>query len=165
MLRIVKIVLGVAVAAFGLISGIFDLINWHSTAASVGAVTSLIGVQGGAASWKAISSAPLSWLGALWIIAGDLTAAVLCTIGVACMWRARNASAAEFSTAKRLVLSGCGVFAIMLFGGFTVVAESWFELWRSDAMRDAVLGAAFRYLCSILLIALFVASAESEQRI
>lgn len=162
MLRIVKIVLVATVAVFGAISGIFDLINWGSTVAYVGMVTSMATWQGGAASWKAVGSAPLSWLGAVWIIGGDLAAAVLCAASVARMWRARNASAGEFASAKKLALAGCGLLAIMLFGGFNVLAETWFELWRSDAMRGPVLDTAYRYLGSILLIALFVASKEPE---
>ena len=59
-------------------------------------------------------------------------------------------------------MAGCGIFAIMLFGGFTVLAEAWFELWRSDAMRGPVLDTAYRYLGSILLIELFVGSKEPE---
>jgi predicted small integral membrane protein len=162
MLRIVKIVLIATVGAFGFISGIYDLMNWSTTVGTVGMVTSMSGWQGGNSSWQAVSSAPLSWLGAIWIIAGDLAAAVLCSMSVTRMWRARKATGAEFAAAKKLALAGCGIFAIMLFGGFTVLAEAWFELWRSDAMRGPVLDTAYRYLGSILLIALFVGSREPE---
>lgn len=71
----------------------------------------------------------MSWLGAVWIVGGYLTAGALCTIGVVHMWSARHASGAEFVAAKNLSLAGCGTLAIMLFGGFTLVAEAWFELW------------------------------------
>ena len=146
MLRIVKIVLTAAVAAFGFISGIFDLLNWSNTVGTVGMVTSMAGWQGGASSWQA----------------GDLWAAMLCTASVARMWSARNATSTEFAAAKKLALAGCGILAIMLFGGFTVIAETWFELWRSDVMRVPVLDTVYRYLGSILLIALFIASNEPE---
>jgi predicted small integral membrane protein len=162
MLRVVKIVLAAAVAAFGFISGIFDLINWRATVGAVGMVTSMSSWQGGASSWQAIGSAPLNWLGAVWIIAGDLAAAVLCAAGVARMWSARDSSATDFAAAKKLALVGCGILAIMLFGGFIVLAEAWFGLWRSDAMRGPVLDTAYRYLGSILLIALFIGSKEPE---
>jgi predicted small integral membrane protein len=162
MLRIVKIVLAATVAAFGFICGIFDLTHWHTTVETVGVVTSMTGWSGGAASWQAVRSAPLSWFGAAWIIAGDLTAAALCAASVARMWSARNAAVTEFAAAKKLALAGCGVLAIMLFGGFNVLAETWFELYRSDAMRGPVLDTAFRYLGSILLIALFIANNEPE---
>jgi predicted small integral membrane protein len=162
MLRIVKIVLAATVAAFGFICGIFDLIHWRATVETVGMVTSMTGWPGGASSWQAVSSAPLSWLGAVWIIAGDLVAAVLCAASVARMWSARNGAGAEFAAGKRLALAGCGILAIMLFGGFTVLAETWFELYRSDAMRVPVLDTAYRYLGSVLLIALFIAAREPD---
>ena len=104
----------------------------------------------------------MSWLGAVWIVVGYLTAAALCTVGVARMWSARNASGAEFVVAKSLTLAGCGIFAIMLFGGFTVIAEGWFELWRSNSLGGLVLNTDYRYLGSILLVALFIASKERE---
>ena len=44
----------------------------------------------------------------------------------------------------------------MLFSGWIVIAETWFELWRSEVMREAALDAAFRYCGMIGLIALFV---------
>jgi len=162
MLRIVKIVLTATVATFGFLSGIFDLIHWSNTVGAVGMVTSMTSWQGGASSWQAVGSAPLNWLGAVWIIAGDLAAAVLCAASVARMWSARNATGAEFAAAKKLALAGCGILAIMLFGGFIVLAEAWFELYRSDALRGPVLDTAYRYLGSVLLIALFIANKEPE---
>jgi predicted small integral membrane protein len=162
MLRIIKIVLAAAVAAFGFISGIFDLINWRGTVGAVHVVTSMSSWQGGVSSWQAIDSAPLNWLGAAWIICGDVAAAALCTAGVARMWSARTSTHAEFAAAKKLALAGCGVLAIMLFCGFIVLAEAWFGLWHSEAMRGPVLDTAYRYLGSVLLIALFIASHDTD---
>lgn len=71
----------------------------------------------------------------------------------------RNGSVADFSAAKGIALAGCGIAVIMLFGGFIVIAESWFELWRSEAM-GAALSAAVRYGSMIALIAIFVAAPE-----
>jgi hypothetical protein len=66
------------------------------------------------------------------------------------------------AAAKKLARAGCGIFAIMLFGGFIVLAEACCELWRSDALRGAVLDTAYRYLGSIMLIAPFIPSKEPE---
>jgi len=49
----------------------------------------------------------------------------------------------------------------MLFGGFIVIAESWFELWRSETM-GVVLSAALRYGSMIVLIAIFVATPDDQ---
>jgi hypothetical protein len=48
----------------------------------------------------------------------------------------------------------------MLFAGFIMIAETWFELWRSPAMLDPVLGSAFHYCGAIGVIALFVGARE-----
>jgi predicted small integral membrane protein len=85
-----------------------------------------------------------------------LSAGILCVVGAGRMWQSRNGSVADFSAAKGVALAGCGIAVIMLFGGFIVIAESWFELWRSEAM-GAVLSAAVRYGSMIALIAIFVA--------
>ena len=78
------------------------------------------------------------------------------------MWQARQRDAIQFNQAKEMALVGCGVALFMLFTGFVVVAESWFELWRSDAMRAPVLDSAFRYAGMIALVALFVHSKENS---
>ena len=62
---------------------------------------------------------------------------------------------------------GCWVADGLLFDfdaerifGFVVVAESFFEMWRSDLLRDASLESAFRYAGLIALIAIFVGQQE-----
>ncbi|HRX40567.1 MAG TPA: hypothetical protein P5072_14110, partial [Parvularculaceae bacterium] len=61
---------------------------------------------------------------------------------------------------KTLALAGCMVLVFMLFAGWIIIAETWFELWRSDVMRSAALDAAFRCAGFIGLIALIVGSRE-----
>lgn len=162
MLRILKIILVALVAAFGLAGGFNNVVNWAETLGAVTAVTSMSTWEGGSADWRAVSSTPLTWLGAMWIVVSKIAAALLCGIGAARMWAARRSGAVEFAGAKRMALAGCAVLAIMLFGGFIVVSETWFELWRSEAMRAPVLDAALRYLGSVLLIALFVAGDDPD---
>jgi hypothetical protein len=52
-----------------------------------------------------------------------------------------------------MAITGCVVAMIMLFGGFIVVAENGFELWRFESMIGSVLQSAFRYGGIIGLIA------------
>ncbi len=72
------------------------------------------------------------------------------------MWTARAGDPAAFSASKKWALTGCGVAVFMLFAGWIVIAETWFELWRSEVLRDVALDSAFRYAALIALIALFV---------
>ncbi len=154
MIRIVKIGLIATVVLWGFFGALGNVLHWDETLSSVAVVTSMVTFEGGAQSWQATSSPVVIWLGALFIMLSKLSAGILCTVGGARMWRWRNAGAADFAAAKGLALAGCGIAVIMLFGGFIVIAESWFELWRSESM-GAVLSAAVRYAGMIALIAIF----------
>lgn len=156
MLRITKITLIATVALFLLMGAVFNVKDWTGTMGAVAATTSMTTFEGGAEDWRATSSPIVVWTGALFITLSKATAGVLCLIGAVNMWAARKGDASAFTTAKELALSGCAVAMILLFGGWIVIAETWFELWRSDAMRDAALQTAFRYGGMIALIALFV---------
>jgi predicted small integral membrane protein len=158
-IRIVKIVLIITVVFWGLFGALGNVLHWDETLGSVAAVTSMVTIEGGAESWQSTSNPLVLWLGALFIMLSKLSAGVLCMVGAGRMWRSRNASVSDFSAAKNIALAGCGIAVIMLFGGFIVIAESWFELWRSEAM-GAVLSAAVRYGSMIALIAIFVAAPD-----
>ena len=160
MLRTAKIFLVATVALWGLLGAFQNIIDWGETIASVGAATSMATFKDGATSWQATSNPVVIWIGALFIVLSKLAVGVLCAIGAVRMWQARGYDASAFAASKEVALTGCAVAVIMLFGGFIVIAESWFELWRSDVMRDPVLGSAFRYSGMIALIALFVATKD-----
>ncbi|HET6565666.1 MAG TPA: DUF2165 family protein [Xanthomonadales bacterium] len=160
MLRNAKIILVLVVALWGFTGAFGNLNDWAGTMGAVGAVTSMSTFDAVPASWRATSSPVIIWLGALFIMLSKFAGAVYCSIGATRMWRERAASAAQFQAAKQAALVGCAIMVIMLFGGFIVIAETWYELWRSEAMLGPVLGSAFRYAGLILLIALFVGSRD-----
>ncbi len=159
MIRIVKIGLIVTVVLWGFFGALGNILSWDGTRGAVAAVTSMVSFEGGAESWQATSSPIVIWLGALFITLSKISAGILCAVGAGRMWQSRNGSADDFAAAKSIALAGCGIAVIMLFGGFIVIAESWFELWRSESM-SAVLSAAFRYAGMIALIAIFVATPD-----
>jgi predicted small integral membrane protein len=156
MLRKIKVLLIITVALWGFIGAFGNLHDWSGTIAAVGAVTSMTTFDGGSTSWQATSSPIVIWVGAIFIMLSKLATGILCSIGAWKMWNSNNNNISEFLAAKKIALAGCAIAVIMLFGGFIVIAESWFELWRSDVMRGPVLGSAFRYGSMILLISLFV---------
>lgn len=160
MLRTSKILLILAVAVWGYLGAMHNLMDWSGTLGAVGAVTSMATIEGGPDSWQAISNPILSWAGALFICLSKLAAALLCTVGAFAMWQARNESEMAFAQAKRAALAGCGLAMFMLFMGFIVIADGFFELWRSPEMAGPVLGSAFRYGAMILLIGVFVAVSD-----
>lgn len=148
------------VALWGGVGAIHNLADWQGTLGAIEAATSMVLIPEGADSWQATSNPLLIWAGALFVLLSKLATGILCTVGAVGMWRAKYSDNAEYDTAKNIALCGCSVAIIMLFGGFIVVAESWFELWRAESMLAPVLQSAFRYGGMIGLIALIVASKE-----
>ncbi|MFT5677467.1 MAG: putative small integral membrane protein [Paraglaciecola sp.] len=160
MLKKVKSIMMLTVALWGFVGVIHNVVDWNGTLGAVGAVTSMTSIVGATDSWQATSNPLVIWTGALFIMLSKLVTGVLCTIGAIGMWRAKNSDNTAYCAAKKIALSGCAVAIVMLFGGFIVIAESWFELWRSESMIGPVLQSAFRYGGMIGLIALFVASKD-----
>jgi predicted small integral membrane protein len=156
MLRTVKVFLVLTVALWALAGAFQNFANWGDTIGGVAVATSMTTFEGGAESWQATSNPIVIWVGAFFIVIAKIAAGVLCMIGAYKMWSARRGDSAAFSAAKELALVGCAIALLMLFGGFIVVAETWFEMWRSEALRSASLESAFRYGGMITMIALFV---------
>lgn len=163
MLRIIKILLVISVAAWGLLGATENIMDWKGTMSAVGAAASMSTFEGGAESWKATNNAIVIWMGALMIMLSKLATGAFCARGAMNMWQHRSAGAAEFERSKYFALAGCGIAMLMLWGGFIVIGETWFEMWRSDMLRDLSLQSAFRYGGMITLIALFVASSEPQR--
>ncbi len=156
MLRIMKILLVVSVAMWGFLGALGNITGWSGTTGAVTAVTSMSTFEGGAASWQATSNPAVILAGALFIMLSKALAALLCAVGGWRMWSARTADVNTFANAKTLALSGCAVAVFMLFGGFIVIGEGWFDLWRSDVLREQAAETAFRYGAMIALIGLLV---------
>jgi predicted small integral membrane protein len=160
MLRSIKILLVLSVALWGLLGAFGNVADWNGTTGAVAAVTSMSTFEGGADSWQATTNPAVIIAGALFIMLSKTIAGLLCLAGAWRMWVARAGNAAAFTKAKTLALTGCAVAIFMLFSGFIVIAEGWFELWRSDVMRGPVLSSAFRYGGMIALIALFIGARD-----
>jgi predicted small integral membrane protein len=161
MLRKVKILLVAIIALWGFLGALGNATDWSGTIAAVGSVTSMETFVEGATSWKATSNTAVIWVGALFIMLMKVATGVMCSIGALRMWQARDDDVMVFAEAKEAALTGFALAMIMLFGGFIVIAETWFELWRSDVMRGLVLDSAFRYGGMVTLVALFVAKNDS----
>jgi len=160
MLRIMKILLILSVALWGLLGTFGNLHDWSGTMGGVEATTSMSTFEGGADDWRATSNPVIIIAGALFILISKALAGVLCLVGAWRMWTARTSDAATFAKAKTYALTGCAVAVFMLFAGFIVIAESWFGLWQSKELHDPVLASAFRYGGMIALIALFVGARD-----
>ncbi len=128
MLRMTKVLLVVCVASWSLLGAFGNVMDWDGTMGPVRAAASMSTFDGGAESWRATSNPVVIWMGALMIMLSKLAAGILCSIGALKMWQARTGDAAGFAAAKKPALAGCGIAMIMLFGGFIVIGETWFEM-------------------------------------
>jgi predicted small integral membrane protein len=160
MLRKTKSIMILTVALWGIVGALHNVLDWHGTIGAVSAATSMVTIPEAANSWQATSNIVVVWLGALFILSAKLVSAALCSVGAMRMWKAQASDSAAYAAAKHIALTGCAVAVIMLFGGFIVIAESWYELWRSPSMIGPVLQSAFRYAAMIALIGIFVASED-----
>ncbi|MCB2114251.1 MAG: DUF2165 family protein [Parvularculaceae bacterium] len=156
MLRVIKIILVLSVAAWAFAGAFGNVMDWEGTTGAVAAATSMSTFEGGAESWRATSNPAVIRAGAFYIVVLKMAAGVFSALGAIRMVAARKADAATFQKAKSLALAGCGVAMFMLFTGWIVIAETWFEMWRSDVMRDVALNSAFRYCGMIGVMALFI---------
>lgn len=156
MLRTMKILLVLSVALWGLLGAFGNVSDWAGTTGAVSATASMSTFDAAPTSGRGTTNSVVILAGAVGITSAKIIAALLCLAGAWRMWGARAGSAAEFGEAKTSALTGCGVAVFMLFFGFIVIGEGWFEIWRSEALRDVAAGSAFRYAGMIALIALFV---------
>lgn len=159
-LRVTKVLLILSVALWGLIGVYGNIADWGGTVFAMEATTSMSAFEGGSDDWRATTNPAIILLGSLYIIALKTICALLCFTGAWQMWNARAADTKAFASAKTYALAGCAVAIFMLFSGWIVIAETYFELWRSDIWRDAALDSAFRYCGMIGVIALIVGARE-----
>lgn len=162
MLRIMKIVLMLSVAAWALVGAFGNIAGWEATMGAVAAATSMATFEAGDYSWRATENPAVILAGAVFILVLKIVAGVLCLAGTWRMVKARGGDAAAFQKAKTLALTGCAVAMFMLFTGWIVIAETWFEAWRSDLLREQALETAFRYCGMIGVMALFVGMRDAE---
>lgn len=158
--RIMKILLAASVALWGLLGAVGNIANWNATTGAVAAVTSMSSFAGGAERWQATTNPAIILAGALFILLAKIATGLLCAAGAWRMCTARREDAAAFAKGKALALSGCAAAILMLFVGFAIIGEGWFELWRSDALREQAGAPAFRYAGMIALIALLIGARD-----
>lgn len=159
MLRDVKILLVLLVALWGLIGAAGNFSHLDSAYEQVRGVTMMPTFPEDAAPpWRTENPAVV-WLGVALIVAGKLAAFGFCGIGAAAMIGARKADAEAFHRAKQFALVGGGLAVAALFGGFTIIGETLYAMFREPGHLKAAEG-AFRYAGFIALIMIFVAQRD-----
>lgn len=162
MVRLVKILLIVLVALWGLIGAAGNFSHINIAYAAVESVTLMPTFPADAAPPWRTASPIVVWAGVALLVAGKLGAAVFCSIGAASMVRQRCANAETFQHAKRYALLGCALAVAMLFGGFVVIGETLYAMFRHPEHVQAG-AAAFRYGGFIALIMIFVGQSDRDR--
>ena len=157
-IRLIKIVLSLSLALWGLIAGAMNLVDYENGVSYVFGVISI----GGADSLRAINSPALAHLGYAFIYLGKFATGILCGMGTINLWTARHSEANDFNRAKSNTYLGCGIALFMLFFGFIVVAGSLFTPIEFDAGRTLFHQYALFYAGFIGLIALYIGMPDQE---
>jgi predicted small integral membrane protein len=160
-LRLTKIVMVAGLAFYPLLVAFGNLTDYGSNFAFVQHVMSMdTTFPGNRLMYRAITAPTLQHAAYLIIIAGEGLAGVLLAYGAWRLWQARAESPAQFAAAKRAVAVGATVAFLVWFVGFLVIAGEWFAMWQSATWNGQE--AAFRFVASILLVAIFVMQPEER---
>ncbi len=144
-----------SLAAFGLIVGCDNLVDYRSNFLFVRHVLSMDDTfPGNALLWRSIR-APWCWHAAyLLIIAAELLTGLLFAAACVAMARRLHAPADAFARSKRLVHWGTLCGFLVWFGGFTVIGGEWFLMWQSPHWNGQE--SAFRFFITMLAVCIYV---------
>lgn len=159
--RYAKIAMTLALAAFAFMVTFNNITDYGSNFAFVQHVFSMdTTFPGNSAMYRAITT-PALWHAGYWlIIAGEGLTFVLLLLGGLRMLGARNASAAEFHSSKKLMVAGATIGFLVWFFGFMVVGGEWFLMWQSDTWNGQ--DAAFKFYMAIIGVLIFVNQRDDE---
>ena len=107
-----------------------------------------------------ITSPALITLALVIIMTGELLIGLVAFRGALDMWKARNASAAEFNAAKTYGILGCGLAVLIWFGIFIVFGAALFQMWQGP-VGDGSFDGAFIYMATSALVMIFVNQPDS----
>jgi predicted small integral membrane protein len=160
-IRIAKIMLPLALAAFAFIVTFDNLVDYRSNFLFVQHVLSMdTTFPGNALIGRAITS-PVIWqTGYCLIIAAEGATCLLLLGGSLALWQARRQNGEGFNAAKRLVTAGCLLGFLVWFFGFMVVGGEWFAMWQSKTWNGQE--AAFRFYMTIVGVLIFVNQPDGD---
>lgn len=160
MIRYIKIAMIASVSIFCLAYALQNIVNLESAHWFVSYTTSMEGHEKYASHFgPAITSPALHWV-LLWIIiALEISAGLLAAKGAFDLFRARNASAEDFQSAKTYGIAGCGVGILIWFGLFSAIGGAYFQMWQTDAGGSA-LGNATLFSIQLALVWMLVSQKD-----
>jgi predicted small integral membrane protein len=161
--RLAKILMTAALAAFAFIVTYDNLIDYGSNFEFVKHVLSMdTTFQGNKLMHRAITDPAIWQLAYGAIIAGEGITCVLLALGAVAMSLAWRAPAVRFNRAKAWMVAGATVGFGVWFFGFMVVGGEYFAMWQSTTWNGQQ--AAFRFYMAILGVLIFVNQPDGDPR-
>jgi predicted small integral membrane protein len=159
--RLAKIVMTAALAAFAFIVTYDNLIDYDSNYEFVKHVLSMdTTFPGNRLMGRAITDPALWKLGYAAIIAAEGLTFVLLAAASVAMLLALRAPAEAFQRSKALMVAGAALGFLVWFFGFMVVGGEYFAMWQSKSWNGQE--AAFRFYITLLGVLIFVNQRDSE---
>ena len=161
MIRLAKIAAVAALAAYALIVGYDNIVDYGTNYAFVRHVLSMdTTFPGNALMHRAISDETIWRLAYAVIIAAEGLTGVLLVGGALALLTRLRAPAEAFNRAKPWAVAGLTVGFGLWFFGFMVIAGEYFAMWQSKVWNGQE--AAFRISLEILGVLIFVALPDGE---
>jgi predicted small integral membrane protein len=159
--RLAKIAMTAALAAFAFIVTYDNLIDYGSNYEFVKHVLSMdTTFPGNKLMGRAITDPRLWTVAYAGIIAAEGLVFLLLLLAAVAMLFALRAPAAVFQRAKLWFVAGATLGFLVWFFGFMVVGGEYFAMWQSKTWNGQE--AAFRFYMTLLAVLIFVSQPDSE---
>jgi predicted small integral membrane protein len=159
--RIVKITMVAALAAFALIVAFDNVVDYGSNYTFVQHVLSMDTTFAGNTLKSRAITDESAWHAAYGlIIAVEAATGLLLAFGAFALLRWLKAPAAIFNRAKIWTIAGLGLGFCLWFIGFLVIAGEYFAMWQSKAWNGQE--AAFRITAVILAVLIYVSLPDDD---
>ncbi len=160
--RIAKIVLIAALAAFAFVVTYDNIVDYGSNYEFVRHVLSMDTIFPNSALMHRAITDPRLWTAAyIVIIAVEGLTSLLLAIGALALLALINAPAAAFNRAKVWAIAGLTVGFALWFFGFLVVAGEYFAMWQSKTWNGQE--AAFRITVALLGVLIFLCLPDRDE--
>ena len=159
--RLSKVALVAAVSLFLTIVAYNNLIDYGSNFEFVRHVLSMDSTfSGNQLRGRALTTPRIHHTFYAGIIAWEWMGAIGIAVGAWILWRAREASSADFARAKSVAVAALAGNMLLWFTAFLTVGGEWFVMWQSQVWNGQT--AAFRMFACIGIILLFLKTPDSE---
>jgi predicted small integral membrane protein len=130
--RLIKIFFGASVGLYMLLVCFNNIVDYDSNFQFVKMVSGMADVFSKEKNgWRSISRGTLHHIMYLFIIATEISIAVLVWAGVISMIKKLKSGADEFNLSKKLLLLGLSIGVILWFTLFIAIGGEWFLMWQS----------------------------------